>query len=108
MHAEARLWSWFLVWPAIISTCWIVAALRGERPALGALGVFGLLWITLRLRRMARIREALRRDASAGVAVSVPGTAQDPEHEFLPESGLVWTVAGSPAEWRLSQVSRDG
>jgi len=106
-HSQARLWSWVLLWPAIIGTGWIVTALRGERPALGALGVVGFVWIALGLRRTARIREALRRDAAANAAVVVPGTAEEPEHEFLPESGIVWTVAGTRAQWRLSQVSRD-
>jgi hypothetical protein len=61
-----------------------------------------------RLRRIARIREALRRDSAAGAAIVVPGAAEEPEHEFLPESGMVWTVAGAPSDWRLTPVSRDG
>jgi hypothetical protein len=96
------------VWPAIIGTGWIVAAMRGERPALGALGVVGFVWIAFRLRRIARIREALRRDSAAGAAIVVPGAAEEPEHEFLPESGMVWTVAGAPSDWRLTPMSRDG
>ena len=31
-HAQGPLWSWALLWPAIIGTGWIVTALRGERP----------------------------------------------------------------------------
>jgi len=107
-HAQARLWSWWLVWPAIIGTGWIVAAMRGQRPALGALGVVGFAWIAFRLWRIARIREALRKDSAAGVVVVVPGTAEEPEHEFLPESGMVWTMASAPTEWRLSPVDPDG
>jgi len=107
-HVQARLWSWWLVWPGVIGTGWIVAALRGERPALGALGIVGFVWISFRLWRTAVIRKALRKDAAAGVAVGVPARMEEPEHEFLPESGMVWTVAGRPAEWRLSKVSRGG
>jgi hypothetical protein len=106
-HAQARLWSWWLVWPAIIGTGWIVAAMRGQRPALGALGVVGFAWIAFRLWRIARIREALRRDSASGVVVVVPGIAEEPEHEFLPESGMVWTMAGAPTEWRLLPLDPD-
>ena len=40
-HAEEPLWSWWLVWPAIIGTGWIVASLRGERA-----GIVGM-WVLL-------------------------------------------------------------
>ena len=106
-HSQAQLWTWYLVWPALIGTGWIVAALRGERPALGALGVVGFLWIAFRLWRMARIRHALRKDAAMGVAVAVPSKGEEPEHEFLPESGMIWTIAGVPAEWRFLPVAPD-
>lgn len=106
-HAQVRLWSWFLLWPGIIGAGWIVGAMRGQRPALGALGIVGFAWIAFRLARVARTREALRKDSAAGVVVVVPGAAGEPEHELLPESGVVWTVAGAPSDWRLSPPSSD-
>lgn len=107
-HAQAGWWTWWLLPPAVLWTGWIAAAFRGKNPALGALGVVGFAWISFRLWRNTVIRRALRKDAAAGVAVVIPGREAEPEHEFLPESGSIWTVAGAPAGWRLSEVARDG
>jgi hypothetical protein len=96
-----------LLWPLFLCIGWIAAALRGERPALGALGVVGLAWLALRLRTAARLRAALRQDAIVGVAFIVAASERDPEHEFLPSSGALWTVAGTPVGWRQMLISQD-
>lgn len=106
-HAHARVWSWSFLYPAVLGTAWIVAALEGKRPWLGALAATAAVWMVFQLWRAFHVRGALRRDAVTGTAIAIAGTPKEPEHEFLPESGVVWTTAGSPAAWRFSPVDRN-
>ena len=101
-HVNARLWSWWLAWPLAIATGWIAGAIRGDKPAPGALAVVSLAWMTWRTWLALQLRQRLRLDLSARIVIAVPGISiavpgisaqsgepEDPEHEFLPLSGAV-------------------
>jgi hypothetical protein len=107
LHARMPVWRWRLLFPISLFTVWIAAARLAGAPlpgAVGALGLFGIAWISW---RKARVRVALRRDGAAAVAVIVPASAEQPELEFLRSSGTEWTVGGAPSAWRLAPVSSD-
>lgn len=106
-HAQVRyLFAHIVVPGAVAGAAWhfhhVIGAL-GLAVALtgGSIYFFGALRLLLRARRLAQLYLA---DAQLGwvlIAQPEPGEEARPgPMEFLPISGLVWTIAGRPAGWR--------
>ncbi|HLK61309.1 MAG TPA: hypothetical protein VKU00_32465 [Chthonomonadaceae bacterium] len=77
-----------------------------SRVALLGIGVlFFATLLTFRIRQAQRFREDMETGYVAIRRVVESETkASEPEIEFLPASGMLWTRAGEPAAWRRSEI----